>query len=146
MRRDPVNVSGRCNSLYDHQVRAYLWKKTTMTEENVAALMRMLLEDRKACDEQHKRQQAQMRQQMERQRERDELEQAQMRKQMERPWERDELEKNQMREQMEMLRKVMEESRQPEKSRTRTTDGEAKLVKLTEQDLPDNVQADHARI
>ena len=45
-----------------------------------------------------------------------------------------ELEKNQMREQMEMLRKMMEESRRPEESRTRTTESEAKLVKLMEQD------------
>ena len=98
-------------------------EKTTMTEENVAVLMRMLLEDRKARDEQYERQQAQMREQTERQ-------QAQMREQMERQQERDELEKNQMREQIEMLRKVMEESRRPEESRTRPTEGEAKLVKL----------------
>ena len=58
-----------------------------------------------------------------------ERQQAQMREQMERQRERDELEK--MCEQMEMLRKLMEES---EESRTRPMEGEAKLVKLTEQD------------
>eukprot|EP00731_Ephydatia_muelleri_P036791 Em0326g3a len=62
------------------------------------ALMRILLEDRKAREEQYEAQQAQMREQMQRQRERDELEQAQRREQMERQRERDELEKNQMRE------------------------------------------------
>eukprot|EP00731_Ephydatia_muelleri_P034136 Em0048g12a len=106
----------------------------TMTEESVAALMRILLEDRKAREEQYEAQQAQMREQMQRQRERDELEQAQRREQMERQRERDELEKNQMREQMEMLRRVVEESRRPEEPRMRPTEGEAKLVKLTEQD------------
>ncbi|KAL5496656.1 hypothetical protein EMCRGX_G012989 [Ephydatia muelleri] len=87
-----------------------------MMEESVAALMRMLLEDRKARDEQYERQQAKGRELMERQQE----------------W--DELEKNQMRKQMEMLRKVTEESRRPEESRTRPMEGEAKFVKLTEQD------------
>eukprot|EP00731_Ephydatia_muelleri_P007213 Em0003g1461a len=124
----------------------------TMTEESVAALMRILLEDRKAREEQYEAQQAQMREQlqkqqerdelqqaqmreqMQRQRERDELEQAQRREQMERQRERDESEKNQMREQMEMLRRVVEESRRPEEPRMRPTEGEAKLVKLTEQD------------
>ena len=100
----------------------------------MAALMRILLEDRKAREEQYEAQQAQMREQMQRQRERDELEQAQRREQMERQRERDELEKNQMREQMEMLRRVVEESRRPEEPRMRPTEGEAKLVKLTEQD------------
>ena len=56
-----------------------------------------------------------------------------MRERMERQRERDELEKTQMREQMQMLRKLIE-SRRPEESRTRPTEGEAKLVKLTEQD------------
>ena len=49
----------------------------------MAALMRILLEDRKAREEQYEAQQAQMREKMERQRERDELEKNQMREQME---------------------------------------------------------------
>ena len=44
-----------------------------MTKENVAALMRMLLEGRQARDEQYERQQEQMREQMERQREKGSL-------------------------------------------------------------------------
>lgn len=100
----------------------------------MAALMRVLLEDRKAREEQYEKEQAQIHERMERQRYWDELEQAQMRKRMERQRERDELEKTQMREQMQMLHKLIEESRQPEKPRTRLTEGEAKLVNLTEQD------------
>ena len=72
----------------------------------MAALMRILLEDRKAREEQYEAQQAQMREQMQRQRERDELE------------------KSQMREQMEMLRRVVASTRGTENE----TDGRRSQV------------------
>eukprot|EP00731_Ephydatia_muelleri_P037759 Em0554g5a len=89
--------------------------------------MRILLEDRKAHEEQYEAQQAQMREQMQRQREKDELEQAQRREQMKRQRERDELEKNQMREQMEMLRRVVE-SRASTRGTENETDGRRSQV------------------
>eukprot|EP00731_Ephydatia_muelleri_P021055 Em0013g782a len=84
-----------------------------MGEQGIADLMKVLIEDRKSRD-------------------------AQFEEERKRQLQAAELEKAQMREQMEMLRKLVEDSRRTEETRTPAgqagKEGEAKLVKLSEQD------------
>eukprot|EP00731_Ephydatia_muelleri_P002480 Em0001g2480a len=84
-----------------------------MCDEGIADLMKVLIEDRKSRD-------------------------ARFEEERKRQLQAAELEKAQMREQMEMLRKLVEDSRRTEETRTPAgrvgKEGEAKLVKLSEQD------------
>ena len=93
--------------------RNYKAVSQTMDEEGIADLMKVLIEDRKSRD-------------------------AQFEEERKRQLQAAELEKAQMREQMEMLRKLVEDSRRKEETRTPAgragKECEAKLVKLSEQD------------
>ena len=93
--------------------RNYKAVSETMGEQGIADLMKVLIEDRKSRD-------------------------AQFEEERKRQLQAAELEKAQMREQMEMLRKLVEDSRRTEETRTPAgqagKEGEAKLVKLSEQD------------
>ena len=84
-----------------------------MCDEGIADLMKVLIEGRKSRD-------------------------ARFEEERKRQLQAAELEKAQMREQMEMLRKLVEDSRRTEETRTPAgragKEGEAKLVKLSEQD------------